>query len=65
MSSIGAPARISPLGRLRDREWSPVDGTVVIALIAIVMGCLFVLTYSLALGDPCWSCGRLPCSRRG
>jgi hypothetical protein len=52
MSSVGAPRRISPLGRLRGREWSPVDRTVVIALIAIVMGSLFVLTYSLALGDP-------------
>jgi hypothetical protein len=30
----------------------PADRTVVIALITIVLGCLFVLTYSLALGDP-------------
>ena len=52
MSSVGAPRGISPLRRLREREWSPVDRTAVIALIAIIMGCLFILTYSLALGDP-------------
>jgi hypothetical protein len=52
MSSVGAPRGFSPLRRFREREWSPVDRTAVIALIAIVMGCLFVLTYSLALGDP-------------
>jgi hypothetical protein len=52
MSSVRSARGISPLGRIRGREWSPVDRTVVIALIAIVMGCLFILTYSLALGDP-------------
>jgi hypothetical protein len=52
VSAVGAPRRISPLRRLREREWSPVDRTVVIALIAIVMGCLFIVSYSLALGDP-------------
>jgi hypothetical protein len=52
MSTVGAPRRISPLRRLREHEWSPVDRTVVIALLAIVFGCLFLVTYSLALGDP-------------
>jgi len=52
MSSVAAPRGISRVRRFREREWSPVDRTVVIALIAIVMGCLFILTYSLALGDP-------------
>jgi hypothetical protein len=52
MSTVRAPRRTSPMRQLREREWSPVDRTVVIALIAIVMGCLFILTYSLALGDP-------------
>jgi hypothetical protein len=50
--SVGAPRRISALRRLREREWSPVDRTAVIMLIAIVFGCLFLVTYSLALGDP-------------
>src|SRR3954451_15409445 len=36
----------------RRHEWSPMDRTVVIVLLAIVFGCLFLLTYSLTLGDP-------------
>jgi hypothetical protein len=52
VSAVGTPRRISPLRRLRQHEWSPVDRTVVIALLAIVFGCLFLVTYSLALGDP-------------
>jgi hypothetical protein len=52
MSSVGSRRGVSPLERLRKHEWSPVGRTVVIALIAIVMGCLFILTYSLAMGDP-------------
>jgi hypothetical protein len=46
------PARSSRLRRLRERQWSAVERAAVIALIAIVMGCLFIVTYSLALGDP-------------
>jgi hypothetical protein len=42
----------SRLRRLRERQWSAAGRAAVIALIAIVMGCLFILTYSLALGDP-------------
>jgi hypothetical protein len=52
VSAVGAPRRISPLRRLRRHEWSPVDRTVVIVLLAIAFGCLFLVTYSLALGDP-------------
>jgi hypothetical protein len=52
MTTVGAPRGRSHRRRFREHEWSPVDRTVVIALIAIVMGCLFFLTYSLALGDP-------------
>jgi hypothetical protein len=52
MSSIGSPQGISPLRRLREHEWSPVDRTILIAAVAIVLGCLFLVTYSLALGDP-------------
>jgi hypothetical protein len=52
VSAVGTPRRISPLRRLRQHEWSPLDRTVLIALLAIVFGCLFLVTYSLALGDP-------------
>lgn len=52
MSSAGAPRGRSPLRRLRERAWSPIDRAVVIAVIATAMGCLFIVTYSLALGDP-------------
>jgi hypothetical protein len=52
VSAIGTPRRISPLRRIRRHEWSPVDRMVVIVLLAIVFGCLFLVTYSLALGDP-------------
>jgi hypothetical protein len=40
-----------PRSRL-GREWSPPARAVLIAVVAIAMGCLFVLSYSLALGDP-------------
>jgi hypothetical protein len=52
VSAVGTPRRSSPLRRLREHEWSPLDRTVLIALLAIVFGCLFLVTYSLALGDP-------------
>jgi hypothetical protein len=52
VSAVGTARRISPLRRLRQHEWSPVDRTMLIALLAIVFGCLFLVTYSLALGDP-------------
>lgn len=34
------------------REWSTTDRAILISVVAIVMGCLFLATYSLALGDP-------------
>jgi hypothetical protein len=40
------------LGRLRRHPWTPVERTILISAIAIVMGALFVTSYSLALGDP-------------
>jgi hypothetical protein len=38
--------------RLREHEWSPVERTVLITTIVTVLGCLFLVTYSMALGDP-------------
>jgi hypothetical protein len=40
------------LSRLRRHEWSPQERAVLICVVAVVMGSLFVTTYSLALGDP-------------
>jgi hypothetical protein len=37
---------------LKEHQWSPAERAAVIAVLAILMGCLFLLTYSLALGDP-------------
>lgn len=45
-----APARRSLLPVHRD--WTPVERAVLIAVLATVLGSLFVTTYSLALGDP-------------
>jgi hypothetical protein len=42
----------SPFGPLQKHEWTPVQRALLISAIAIVMGCLFVTAYSLALGDP-------------
>jgi hypothetical protein len=52
MSAVGTPRRMSPLRRLRRHEWSPVDRTMVIALLAIVFGCLFLVTYCAASTRP-------------
>jgi hypothetical protein len=38
--------------RLRGHQWTPIERAGVIAALAIVMGSLFVTTYTLALGDP-------------
>lgn len=46
-----SPVR-SGIRYLRQHRWSPTERAAFIAAIAIVMGCLFVTTYSLALGDP-------------
>jgi hypothetical protein len=40
------------LSRLRRHKWSPQLRIVLISVVAVVMGSLFVTTYSLALGDP-------------
>jgi hypothetical protein len=40
------------LSRLRRHEWSPQQRAVLISVVAVVMGSLFVTTYSLALADP-------------
>jgi len=38
--------------RVRDHDWSPPQRAVAIAALTIVMGSLFLTTYTLALGDP-------------
>jgi hypothetical protein len=43
---------VRPLSSLRGHRWSPVERAFVIAVLAIVMGSLFVTAYSMALGDP-------------
>ena len=40
------------LSRLRGHEWSPQERAALISVVAVVMGSLFVTTFSLALGDP-------------
>jgi hypothetical protein len=40
----------SRLASLRERHWTKAQRVTVVAAIAIVMGCLFVTSYSLALG---------------
>jgi hypothetical protein len=51
-----AARRLAPgvrrLSRLREHGWSATARVVVISFLAIVMGSLFVMSYSLALGDP-------------
>jgi hypothetical protein len=44
--------RMPSVRSIRQHQWSPPERAIVVAAIAIVMGCLFVTTYSLALGDP-------------
>jgi hypothetical protein len=44
--------RAHPFGTFRRHEWTPIQQTLLISALAIVMGCLFVTAYSLALGDP-------------
>jgi hypothetical protein len=38
--------------RIRQHRWTPVQRAALIAAVAIGLGCLFLTTYSLALGDP-------------
>jgi hypothetical protein len=42
----------SRVTRIRERNWTKAQRITVVAAIAIVMGCLFLTSYSLALGDP-------------
>ena len=49
---IGGPLVRNRLSKLRDHEWSVLERALVIASLAIVLGALFVTSYSLALGDP-------------
>jgi hypothetical protein len=49
---IGGPLVRNPFSKLRDHEWSALERALVIASLAIVLGALFVTSYSLALGDP-------------
>jgi hypothetical protein len=37
---------------LRGHRWTPAERAILISLVAIAMGSVFVITYSLALGDP-------------
>lgn len=51
--TVRAPRRRIPrLPRLRDHTWSPLERAVVIAALTVVMGSLFLTTYTFALGDP-------------
>jgi hypothetical protein len=54
---LGGSLRHASRGRpihstLRRHEWSPQQRAILISLVAVVMGSLFVTTYSLALADP-------------
>ena len=44
--------RPSRLAGLRERSWSVGERVALISVLTIVMGSLFLTTYSLALGDP-------------
>jgi hypothetical protein len=52
MNDVDLPALPSRSAGLRSHQWSKAQRVVVVAAITIVMGCLFVTSYSLALGDP-------------
>ena len=47
-----AARRTHGLAKLRKHHWSATERAVLICFLAIVMGSLFVTSYSLALGDP-------------
>jgi hypothetical protein len=49
--AVGRP-RLPRVSRLREHEWDPLERAAFIAAITIVMGSLFLTTYTLALGDP-------------
>lgn len=47
-----SPSRVSLVARLRGHQWAAAERAVLISVLAVVMGSLFVASYSLALGDP-------------
>jgi hypothetical protein len=49
---VGRRSFLRRLLELRGRRWTPAERAILISLVAITMGSLFVVTYSLALGDP-------------
>jgi hypothetical protein len=49
---MSAALPISRRRSLREHRWSPIERAALIAVLAIVMGSLFLATYTLALGDP-------------
>lgn len=44
--------RLPPRFRLGEHRWSATERAAVISVLAVVMGSLFITSYSLALGDP-------------
>lgn len=52
MSVIETAAHRARLRRLWEHQWSKAQRITAVSAIAILMGCLFVTSYSLALGDP-------------
>jgi hypothetical protein len=52
MAPVTATQRTSRITTWREHQWTPVQRATLIAVLAIVMGALFVATYSIALGDP-------------
>ncbi|TMM07752.1 MAG: DUF3533 domain-containing protein [Actinobacteria bacterium] len=52
MTTVKGSPPPSRLARLRGHQWTPIQRATLIAAIAIGMACLFLTTYSLALGDP-------------
>jgi hypothetical protein len=52
VSTVGPARPRERIERWRRHEWTPAQRAILITTLAIVMGSLFVTTYSLALGDP-------------
>ena len=52
MEAPDTSGRVPWWARIRGHRWTSIERAGVIAAMAIVMGSLFVTTYTLALGDP-------------
>ena len=52
MTAPASDRRNLPSLRFRGHIWTPVERAILVALVATVMGSLFIVTYSLALSDP-------------